>query len=639
TTPLPVYRDLAVNFSPLQGAKTKDIALVTFNDFVKMHVIIESVIDNSTNLPLSLSGFYKNFEIESAIKIKRYYVHDLNDIAVTNKPDYTSNNLLISFTKSTLGGAQDVKVEWHTQGSNFSDFLRPYRFELEYIHVDNYSNVFLNPGQSQMSDEEIFFNFEHNSTRILLEENSYIISNIWESGYILARVRIIRPDIQDPTLDRYSNWTHEVDGEVSVAGYTIYSGPNGNGSARNAFHCDCGGVYLIPSEYKLAEQLNWQIQTAFAEEGKKKEVVSYFDGSLHNRQSITRMSTDHIAIVGQTIYDFQGRPAIQTLPVPALTTNGYSNSLTYIPLFNKTTSVANKAFSWEDFDKDAQLPLACQPSVAEMMATVSGSSQYYSVNNTQKYGAQAYLPDASGYPYAQTEYMPDHTGRIRRQGGVGIDHQLGGGHDTKYYYEKARQDELDVLFGSEVGKDSHYKKNTVIDPNGQASISYLDLHGRVIATALAGKSPVNVNSISVNQQQLTDIHNLSLNNVSESTIPGVNISGLKVQENVVLADDGYMVLDYRLPDVYFGKTCSLQQNLTLCFHCAYEYEIRVLNKECNNAEVFYYKGNIGALNLSCSTNVINYDIINDPNFNLSSNSQLSLLYVYALQSCSRLFIY
>ncbi|MEZ0131462.1 hypothetical protein AB9T88_17510, partial [Flavobacterium sp. LBUM151] len=116
----------------------------------------------------------------------------------------------------------------------------------------------------------------------------------------------------------------------------------------------------------------------------------------------------------------------------------------------------------------------------------SGSSKYYSANNDINSPFKDYIPTASNFPFSQVEYTPDNTGRISRKGGVGPAHQLGSGHEMQYIYSVPNQEELNRLFGYEVGLASHYKKNIVIDPNGQSSVSYLDPQGRTIATALAG---------------------------------------------------------------------------------------------------------------------------------------------------------
>jgi hypothetical protein len=46
-----------------------------------------------------------------------------------------------------------------------------------------------------------------------------------------------------------------------------------------------------------------------------------------------------------------------------------------------------------------------------------------------------------------------------RQGGVGDSMQIGGGYATKYFYGTAGQEELNALFGTEVGNYTHYFKN------------------------------------------------------------------------------------------------------------------------------------------------------------------------------------
>src|SRR5205085_8347186 len=59
--------------------------------------------------------------------------------------------------------------------------------------------------------------------------------------------------------------------------------------------------------------LNWQSATSFAENGKRKTVVQYSDGTLRTRQTVTKDNTTGKTVVGETIYDMQGRPNVQIL--------------------------------------------------------------------------------------------------------------------------------------------------------------------------------------------------------------------------------------------------------------------------------------------------------------------------------------
>ena len=79
---------------------------------------------------------------------------------------------------------------------------------------------------------------------------------------------------------------------------------------------------------------------------RKKKVVSYFDGSLRNRQSVTKINSDTTAIVGESFYDYQGRPAISSLPVPS-----FSPKLAYYSNF--TVNEFNQPYSKEIFDVDS----------------------------------------------------------------------------------------------------------------------------------------------------------------------------------------------------------------------------------------------------------------------------------------------
>src|SRR5690606_2007943 len=89
----------------------------------------------------------------------------------------------------------------------------------------------------------------------------------------------------------------------------------------------------------------------------------------------------------------------------------------------------NKAYSANDFDLSDESAL-CEV-LAAPMSTVSGASNYYSTDNPNQLMEQGYVPDANKYPFAQVEYTPDNTGRVRRQGGVGPDFQIGSTHETR----------------------------------------------------------------------------------------------------------------------------------------------------------------------------------------------------------------
>lgn len=233
-----------------------------------------------------------------------------------------------------------------------------------------------------------------------------------------------------------------------------------------------------------AGEINWQLQTVFAEDGRHKNAVAYMDGSLRQRQQVTHLDSEELALVGESHFDFEGRPSVQVLPVPA--TGGLGYRETFSP-FSATVSevTANTSANRIKFHYDNG-GLANSP-----LSGTSGAGQYYSPSNTVGGIHRDYIPDAEGYAYSHTEYTNDGTGRVRKQSGVGETFRTDGGHSTRFYYGDAAQEELIRLFGVNVGKASHYAKELTVDPNSQGSITYKDQEGRVVATALGGNPPEN----------------------------------------------------------------------------------------------------------------------------------------------------
>ena len=80
-----------------------------------------------------------------------------------------------------------------------------------------------------------------------------------------------------------------------------------------------------------------------------------------------------------------------------------------------------------------------------------GAAAYYSNNNPNKLGFNAFIPDAEGFPFTQLSYLQDNTGRVAAQSGVGTAFQFVNHHETRFYYAAPNQEELDRMFGTEVG--------------------------------------------------------------------------------------------------------------------------------------------------------------------------------------------
>jgi len=414
-----------------------------------------NAVDTATNTPLT--QIPENSYLQLGFKGERYY-----ELAAVTP------NVQRSFLPSSANPTS-LQLSWQSAG-----IPGALTYDVEWAWVDNYG-----PNGQPLSASQVRLltsDFVNNSTRIQTSETSYEIPLIYSQGFLVYRVRAVGRFLQAPEKYKFGNWS------VDPPAATVVS--------------HWGGSNYTSISNSHEEEKNWQFQASYAEEGKRKDVVSYFDGTLRNRQTVTKINSDDNAIVGEVIYDAQGRPALEVLPVPSA-----ERDIKFYEDFNK--NAANSAvFTYHDFDFDAENEDCAVET--DGMNTINGAAQYYSPNNTVEGPHQELIPSAvdpyntnQGYPFSQIEYTPDNTGRIRRKGGVGITHQLGSDHEMKYFYGQPNSSfELNRLFGYQVGELSHYKKNVVVDPNGQVSISYIDPQGRTIATALAGGNPTSLDPLS-----------------------------------------------------------------------------------------------------------------------------------------------
>ncbi|MES2332475.1 MAG: RHS repeat-associated core domain-containing protein [Bacteroidota bacterium] len=457
-------------------------------------------------------------------------------------------------------------------------------YELEYTFIDDYGDSYLNP----LNPAAINFNFRENSTRVSLKASSYRFPLVYERGYILYRVRAVGRGGNNLALPVYCAWSGTEKGTVNSFTNKYY---------HNIAH--------------MRDWMNWQSTSTFAEDGKRSDIVNYFDGTFRSRQTVTGMNLERQlpydqaaifqsgtsgcalprnekereVIAGETIYDFQGRPAVNILPTP---TN--AKKIEYIRLLN-ISSTRLKPYNWEDFDQpnftcpntSALLP---QPNAT---TGIMGAAAYYSSNNPNKLGFNSFIPDARGFPFTQLSYLQDNTGRVAAQSGVDSAFQFGKNHETRFYYAAPNQAELDRMFGTEVGDALRYKKNAVMDANHQVSVTYTNPEGKTIATALAGRRPDNLDSLDNQTPNSIDISLMSKNMVSL-----VDKTLITEHQFVVTTDNTNYLFNYSInPDTLQAYQCS---GNPVCLDCIYNFEITLNNIEtCNTISMESFSATIGNL--------------------------------------------
>jgi len=501
---------LAIDYNTVNTNIINDLTTHLASNALKMEISITSVNGGA--------GFDVNdVFLEAEIETERYY-----SFAGTSP---TGQTVAIS--------GNNVNFEWSpVAGAEY--------YELEWVHVNNYR---ADPSSTPFTTSDFSFDFYRNSTRLILRTPYYTIPKLFDKGYLVFRVRAIGLF--------GTNFTDRKEGTWNIAENGLVSSLSVNSN-----------YFQITSEYDT--DMNWGHQVMYAEEGKRFEGVSYADGIGMVRQSIGSNPANDQVIVSNVYYDGYGRPAISDLPTP-------ENSTSMAHRLNYNTANGASFYGPEHFD---QVFIANSPSCSFQTTPFSlngGAGKYYSPSNSDKTEENKRIPDAEGYPFARVEYMDDHSGRIRRAGGVGPDFQVGSGHETEFFYGTPTQEELDRLFGTEVGYAPHYQRRITVDANNQAYVEYFDMAGRVVASGLAGTAPDNLDALSSNTpfnftQTITD----GLNGEVTPT------SMILTYPLSIFSNQQY-TFSYDLnPTQFTNASCAPQ----LCLDCMYKLKVEITEEEC-----------------------------------------------------------
>ena len=462
-------------------------------------------------------------------------------------------------------------------------------YHLEWTHVDDYRTTA--PPQYYPLNV-LKYDLELNATRVTTKEPRFLLPLLFDRGAVVYRVRAVGRDVNDPTLIVYGPWSL-LNGQGYVSAVPAATITIGTSPADPAAH--------DPNK-------NWQLTSSYAEEGKHKEVVMYADGTARERQTVTWSSTLQVPIIKQTFYDAVGRAAVDVMPVPMIRSKDcdlLGDGSTWAPIeyynkFNQAEAQPAHPFQYLDLLTTGG---TCTP-VARPLDEGDGAELYYnpaSLSLVDPLFLQSkYVPQALGYPYVQTEYMPDRTGRVKRKGGVGQQYQLGvGGHATRFIYGSPEQVKLDRLFGSEAPYASQCQKNITIDPNGQASATYLDGAGHTIATSLIGGAPAGMDALASAPTGATyleeDLFGGEPSNDCDLNHLDLNAGTLTFEDVITVPMDGMMLrLDYEVTPPHFVDPCL---DTLVCYHCVYELEVRVTDAECGVVQ-YEKEGIVGRFNVN-----------------------------------------
>ncbi|MBN9295451.1 MAG: hypothetical protein J0I41_00500 [Filimonas sp.] len=433
----------------------------------------------------------------------------------------------LSLTWASIAGMEEYDLEWTTVEDN---------------SIYNATVQSMMNNTSGLDPALVATIFKNNATRVTTHDNNYDISLVYSSKYILVRMRGVKYTTDGLRDER--EWDYQL--------------TNGQWA-----------IWQIDAKWH-EPNLNWQFSASFAEEGKKKEVISYFDGSLRNRQSVTINNSDNVGVVQENVLDEFGRAAVAILPAPVK-----DNNFHYFKNFNLNNSGAKYNYTNLGSSNNCG-PI---PDPLNSSAATPGAAQYYSANNEflATSNMSRFIAKAEGYPMTVTQYTADNTGRIKMQGGVGKTFQPGinpTDHTTKYYYGKPEQWELDRIFGNDAGDASHYLKNMVVDANNQVSISYVNSSGKTIATALTAATPAGMNTLPSQGTKKTEV--IEVLSADRFVFDPTNLN-LAATTTYLASIPGPATLQYDI------KKLIAQYNkpgFTICSNCYYDLIVKVYN-DCN----------------------------------------------------------
>ena len=531
---------LRVDYSKEGTFKNRDAHV--FNNAHQVYVEVADVtIQGADTTSLTNVVF-----LRSSISVERYY--DMKNSKVKNLQHtyHTSDN--------------ELEISW-------DDKKGAVWYDVEWAFVENYSYNRGNMQRKPMS--RVSFNFDDNSQRIRTKSHQYRLPVVYQEGYLVYRVRPVAKGGSNFNRKVYGPWSLKEKGKVSSAG-------------THAYTVSAGQVHE-------QDKMNWQYNATYDESGNKQALVKYYDGLHYRRQQVKQLHTVQDVLVSEQMYDFFGRKAVDVLPAPTARKNSHPN-LKYYEAFNQNRQ--GQPYNKKNFDNLS----GCNPS-AEPMSKSSGAARYYSSNNSSQSLFKEHLPQSEGYPFKQTQYMPDKSNDVRRVGKPGKAYQIGQGHTIQKFSGTPGQSELDRLFGSEVGYARHYRKRIISNENNQLRVQYLNPAGNPIATALAGDKPTALKKLPSDQMESKTIDEKILEN--RQTIRGNSIEASK---KILVATEGsHYSFKYTVtPGTFERELCDGE---SICFDGIYDLQIRLTN-ECGDVveDTVMQIGSLQDIDEQCNAN-------------------------------------
>jgi hypothetical protein len=430
-------------------------------------------------------------------------------------------------SSSSLPTYPQVDFKWKLENTNCSDDEVPfYQIQLLRLYNSSLDKVTDPKNITTKIDWNKALNFEVSGTRYneatpsVPNDLIYTISITEGTGYYLWRIR--------PIGDFYKNYTNKYNsirgGIADDRNWGEWLNPSYNSNPiMQGDVIDISNYLLIEGGFyfqQFDEEINWKYERIFTEgeeDSKILEKITYADNLLNIRQNQKYIVSDESKIVSQTIYDYAGRPAITTLPVP-FDKNAVGN-LGYQKGFIKNGSYVYQAKHFDDgrFDPSMAPLNNYNPS----SVTTSDLLDYYDGNNTSGTTVlnEERVPSSTfntaqsandkAIPYKRNLYENNSFSEIKETSGFGEPFSFGStstgdNRTTEILRVDALPQEIINVLGNETPRAGGIRKTIKQDPNGVITIEYHNSLGKLIATAVK-KNP---ESINLNLEELDYDNNL-----------------------------------------------------------------------------------------------------------------------------------
>ncbi|MFL5763620.1 MAG: peptidoglycan DD-metalloendopeptidase family protein [Bacteroidia bacterium] len=518
-------------------------------DFTALYNTINRFVVTATYSPPS--GTAETYT-ESVILTTVYYTEEFEyTVSQTGVPTFTVNPVTFAGTEATFS--------WNT----LCDIAPDYQFQLLRLY-----NV--DPAKTT-NEHDITAQIDWDKALTIETENSLTqlkLSITEGTGYYIWRVRQIGNAFEGG-VGNDRNWGDWTNTGSFVQGYS------------GAVTTDISPYVFFYKQFD--DDRNWIFNRSFIEgdavtHGQVDigEGMNYANGLQMAQQQQTRIKSDQKIITSETIYDYSGRPALNSLAAPLNSVYSYtpegsgspaptnSSALGYIPSYIKDAS--GNSYSADNFDLKT-MTISNYRDPEKVDTTVAGPGKYYSYGNT----LETNIATASGYPFSRTLFMRDGTSKPKEQSSPGLFHKLGNSgndrHTTRNYTSSTTDEELIRVFGDEAPTGESVLKSITADANNGISISYVSKEGNTIATCLSSPTPTNLDPIDVPVQPFTlDYH------INNNTPYGT--TGLRSFKTIVLTATTLVNIDYSVTPQVLQNEC-----VDFCATCDYKITINIINND------------------------------------------------------------